>query len=272
VLDDFETDEGHFAWSYNQSPVSQTFGLAATTTIDRVTTEAQGGLAAQELNLVDSGAGTWQLRHNSGIGSVAAPAGNVELPATGYIGFWLKTEDSGLTVQIALDDPGTADRGLLQEIIADGQWHLYQWDLADDSQWEGWVNGDGVITGPTVTIDSVFFYGDGDATIYLDTVSHNPNGPLAALITGDFNRDGSVNGLDLAQWQEDYGVNGDSDADGDGDSDGRDFLIWQRNFTGDEPPAAIKSVPEPATWSLLGSMLAAATLRRRVARHSVSKA
>ena len=49
VLDDFELDEGHFAWPYNHSPTSQTFGLAAATTIEQVTTVAQAGSGSQEL-------------------------------------------------------------------------------------------------------------------------------------------------------------------------------------------------------------------------------
>jgi autotransporter-associated beta strand protein len=86
---------------------------------------------------------------------------------------------------------------------------------------------------------------------------------IAPIIPGDFNGDGFVDGLDLAQWQEDHGVNDESDADGDGDSDGRDFIIWQRNFTGSPPLAASVSVPEPATYSLLMLSLAALALRRK---------
>jgi uncharacterized lipoprotein YddW (UPF0748 family) len=261
IIDDFENNESHFGWNYNYS--SQTVGLSAATTINRVTTQAQAGIASQELNLVDSGAGTWTLRHNSGIGSVADPAGNVALPATGYIGFWLKTNDPGITVQIALDDPGTADRGILQQVIADNQWHLYQWNLENDLQWDPWVTGDGTITGPTITIDSIFFYGDGNATIYLDSVTHNPNGPIAALIPGDFDRDGDVDGDDLAQWQGDFGENDESDADGDGDSDGRDFIIWQRNFTGSLPlTATATSIPEPTSLALTLLIFAAVGGRR----------
>jgi len=250
VIDDFEIDEGHFHWPYNQSPVSQTFGLSAATTIDRVTNEAQAGIASQELNLVDDGAGVWQLRHDSGIATAASPASNVALDATGSIGFWLKTDDPGLSVQIAVDDPGTADRGFLQNIIADGDWHLYQWDLENDNQWTGWVGGNGVIDGPTVTIDSIFFYGDGDATIYLDTVSHNPEGALGAPLPGDFNGDGDVDDGDLTQWQAEYGLNADADADDDGDSDGFDFLAWQQNFTGSSALAATSAVPEPSALTL----------------------
>ena len=87
VIDDFELDEGRFHWPYNQSPVSQTYGLSATTTIERTTDEAQRGVASQRLDLVASGAGNWQIRHNSGPASPATPASNVPLEATGYVGF-----------------------------------------------------------------------------------------------------------------------------------------------------------------------------------------
>jgi autotransporter-associated beta strand protein len=198
VLDDFEIDEGHFHWAYNQSPVSQTFGLAASTTIDRDMTESEGASdASQRLNLVSDGSASWQIRHNSGTTTSAAPASNVPLESAGYIGFWLKTDDPGITVRIALDDPGTADRGTPKSVIADNEWHLYQWYLEDDAQWNGWVTGDGSILGATVTIDSIFFNGSGNAQIYLDTVSHNPLGLLvAAPIPGDYNSDGVVDEAD----------------------------------------------------------------------------
>ena len=113
MIDDFEVDEAHFNWNYNFSPVSQTFGLASgpgnsSAPSDRVTTEHQAaGTGSQLINLVidSTGDATWQLRHNSGIGSAAQPAGNVPLPGTGYVGFWLKTDDPGITVRIGIDDP-----------------------------------------------------------------------------------------------------------------------------------------------------------------------
>ena len=74
----------------------------------------------------------------------------------------------------------------------------------------------------------------------------------ALAIAGDFDGNGMVDAADLAQWEGDYGINGDSDADGDGDSDGADFLVWQRNFgTGVALAANSTSVPEPAAWLLL---------------------
>ena len=67
-----------------------------------------------------------------------------------------------------------------------------------------------------------------------------------------------MNGLDLSQWEGDFGLNGDSDADGDGDSDGQDFLVWQRELGTPALHAAAGSVPEPASAALLLCGVAAA--------------
>lgn len=245
-ITNFETDEGYFNWSPTFSGSNS--GIGPGTTANRVTTEAQAGIGSQEI-VVDGDPGSWFLRHVSGIGSgsdAAAPSGNLAIESTGYIGFWLKTTDPGITVQIALDDPGTADRGVAQAVIADGNWQLYQWNLEDDGQWEGWVTGDGFITGQTVTLDSIQFFGSGDATIYLDSIAYNPNGSLLPP-SGDFNGDLNVDSDDLAQWEGDFGLNSDSDADADGDSDGADFLAWQKNFNPASPATAPAAVPEPSS-------------------------
>jgi MYXO-CTERM domain-containing protein len=187
------------------------------------------------------------------------------LDATGYVGFWLMTDDAGVQVQIVMDDPGTGEMGTLQDVIADGQWHLYQWNLEDDSQWDGWVNGNGAIDEATVTIDSIYFWGSGDAQIYLDTVSHNPDGMLGAPpIPGDFDGDNDVDGDDLADWKDGFGTTSgalvaDGDADDDGDVDGNDFLVWQRNVT---PANNAAPVPEPAA-GVLALLAAVALLVRR---------
>jgi hypothetical protein len=80
-------------------------------------------------------------------------------------------------------------------------------------------------------------------------------------IPGDFNGLNGVNGADLAQWQGDYGLNGESDADGDGDSDGNDFLIWQRNLGMGTVVAAASPVPEPGAATLAAILLALAVRR-----------
>lgn len=83
---------------------------------------------------------------------------------------------------------------------------------------------------------------------------------------GDFDGDGNVDATDLAQWQGDYGLNGDSDADNDNDSDGADFLAWQRNF-GTSALAASSAVPEPTSFALL--ILGLPLLMKRNGKRSV---
>ena len=276
VLDDFEVDEGHFNWPYNTSPVSQTFGLANTTTIERVTTEHQGaGAASQELHLVSDGSAEWQLRHNSGIGMVAHPSGNVPLVADGYVGFWLKTDDAGITVRIGIDDPvgNTAlERGTLKPVIADNEWHLYQWNLDDNGDWDAFAGGaNGIIdaVSGTITIDSIWFAGSASAQIYLDTVSHNPAGPLAAApIPGDYSGDGVVDAGDYAIWRATMGTSVPPGTGADGNADGQidaaDYVVWRKQMTVAAGTGSLHSpaVPEPATAALAAMALIAAACRK----------
>src|SRR5690606_14029368 len=153
---------------------------------------------------------------------------NAPLEATGFVGFWLKTTDADIEARIAIDDPFGANTtalevGYWQSVIADGQWHLYQWDLENAAHWDAFAGGaDGEISAPIVSIDSIFFRGSGDVEFFLDTVSHNPAGPLAAApALGDFNGDGSVNGDDLAVWREHFGTpTGATSSQGDANGDG----------------------------------------------------
>ena len=83
-----------------------------------------------------------------------------------------------------------------------------------------------------------------------------------APIAGDFDGNGIVDAADLAQWEGDFGLNGESDAFEDGDSDGADFLVWQRNLGMGVPLAAASlSVPEPSSIALLLTVLVCTTLR-----------
>ena len=256
TLTDFEVDEGYFSWSTGASGSNQ--GILGGSSATRVTEEAHDGGASQKI-VIDGEPGGWFLRHLSGIGSPpSSPASNEWLHAEGYLGFWLKTDDPGISVQIALDDPSTTiDRGLSQAVIADGNWHLYEWDLSDDTQWEAWTSlADGTIGGAAVTLDSIQFSGAGDAIIFLDTVAHNPNGSLLPEL-GDFDYDGDVDDEDLSAWQAGFGTTTGAsmtmgDADGDGDSDGADFLAWQRSAASSGALLAqVEAVPEPASVALL---------------------
>lgn len=82
------------------------------------------------------------------------------------------------------------------------------------------------------------------------------------LFSADFDMDGDVDGMDLDEWQGDYGLNADSDVEPDGDSDGLDFLEWQRQFGSGVPAVAFtSSVPEPTSGLLF--VLALSSLKAR---------
>lgn len=68
-------------------------------------------------------------------------------------------------------------------------------------------------------------------------------GALMAGLAGDFNGDGEVDGDDLAQWEDHYGVN----------LDGSDFLAWQKDRTnpGTITSSEASAVPEPTAGILL---------------------
>jgi hypothetical protein len=72
----------------------------------------------------------------------------------------------------------------------------------------------------------------------------------------DFDRDGDVDGDDLAMWEQSYGDDTGGDANSDSDSDGQDFLVWQRQLGLGGPMATIANtaaaaaVPEPASGPL----------------------
>jgi peptidyl-prolyl cis-trans isomerase A (cyclophilin A) len=92
---------------------------------------------------------------------------------------------------------------------------------------------------------------------------------VLSLPTGDFDRSGSVNLADLTILRSGYGLTtgaylDDGDADMDGDVDGRDFLLWQRNFGSSAPLTTAVAVPEPAaSVFLLAAMGLTATFRFR---------
>jgi len=89
----------------------------------------------------------------------------------------------------------------------------------------------------------------------------------AIFAEADFDKDGDVDGVDLAIWETSYSVDAGADTDGDGDSDGDDFLVWQQQFTGSLPLSAVTSVPEPSSVVLLFTLVATCGLcrQRRVA-------
>ena len=193
VFDDFNTNEGHFNLAPNFSGTS--VGELATSTADRDTTDFVEGTGSQKLVLVHDGSATnLRIRHLSGSGAVA---NNTQFSTTsgtdGYIGYYLKTTETGLTTAIALDGPANVvaemDGGVARPVIADGQWHLYEWNLDDPADWTTvpGIGGGGGLQDSTRTIDSIFLINgtapvDTTKTLFLDFVAFNDAGSVALLV------------------------------------------------------------------------------------------
>ena len=209
IFDNFNVDEGHFGYAPSFSSTS--VGEDATSTADRVTTNSPlEGAGHQKLVLVhDTSTTALRIRHLSGgpaynSANAGTPVGNPGFSFTtsaatdGWIGFYLKTTATGWQTSINLDGPGgtTAemDGSASVSIIADGEWHLYEWDLDATTGW-GSVAGiggghSGAVANGSHTIDSIYFRDlDGTpgptAEIYLDFVAKSDSGSIAALLTGD---------------------------------------------------------------------------------------
>lgn len=188
ILDGFETDEGHFALAPTFS--GTTTGVSGGTA-DRDLTQAFEGIASQRIFIddnpaVDVAATTpvqaWRLRHLSGSGT---PANNVTISATGFVGFYLQTTTPNLQASLMIDDGTALERASYIPIVADGLWHVYQWDFDDAASWEAFAGTgpNGAIDAASVTLDSVFISsiktaGDQDAIFFLDNVSFNNIGQV----------------------------------------------------------------------------------------------
>jgi serine/threonine-protein kinase len=185
VFADFD-DKGRGRFEYPPTSSGSTSGIIVGSTNTVAQDPARGWV--QKLTLLDDPAKStapenpdgWFVRHVSGQRSTRVE--NLPRPTKGWIGFWAMTQAPAIRVAIALDNTAdvTADRGIKQPLLADGQWHHYQWNLEDSSFWTRWLNGDGVIDTEDFTIDSIQLWGpNADAVVYLDDITHDVKGPIA---------------------------------------------------------------------------------------------
>ncbi len=203
IFDDFNAGEGHFTLQPSFS--GQSANVSTSSTADHDTTVALEGAGSQKLTFIrlnsdPPAAAGYRVRHLSG--GAGVPANNVQFTTgpgeDGYIGFYLKVDElaGSLQVQIALDGDGGAagvmSGGLRKDIIADGAWHLYEWNLDDPADWEAvsGIGGGAPADGPH-TIDSIMFFNggagpDGEVKMvgYLDFVAKSESGSIAALVPG----------------------------------------------------------------------------------------
>lgn len=198
VFDDFNTGEGHF----NQAPSfsGSNANVAASSTADQVTTNAIEGAGSERLvlNATTAGSAT-RLRFLSGSGT---PANNVTFSTgagtDGWIGLAVMTTSPGWNVQLWIEPSNVApaavgnNGGVPKDIIADGQWHIYEWNLDDHSGGpDGWgaiagiIGGNAVVGDGNHTIDSVLFRhaaAPAQGELFMDFVAKSDAGSIALLV------------------------------------------------------------------------------------------
>jgi hypothetical protein len=197
VLDALDGTKGRYASSLTFSGTTE--NVAASSTASTDTAIKHRGSSSLRLDITNTNAtpSAMQLRFLSGGGTASNNVVNDQSMGThGFVGVMLRMVPGAddLFVSIFIDDGTVASNGLERgsffKVIADGQFHLYQWDLGNAAAWENFNAGDGDIDGPNAFIDSLFFSSTNATTggpnfsgsVWMDTVIYNPNGPLNALV------------------------------------------------------------------------------------------
>lgn len=180
ILADFEVGVGVF----NTQPTfsGSTQGISVLSSSSRTTGAALNGFASLRVILKDSVplSTNWQVRLLSGGGT---PANNQTLNSTGYIGFYMRTNSapSGAQVALTIDDgAGGTELSPKLDVVNSDDWVLYQWNL-QGTGWTSFSGGNGVINGPTITLDAIMFYAPNnspDWTLFIDDVSYYQHAPL----------------------------------------------------------------------------------------------
>ena len=208
VFDDFNTNEGHFTSSPGNNG-SGTSTIASTSTADRVTLAPLEGAGNEEVVAVFSTATPIErMRFLSGAGT---PANNIVFNATagtdGWIGLYCKCSSNGggSRVQLAIDESTNTATSMVGTrpitLIADGDWHLYEWNLDVASDWASLsgLTSNAILANGTHTIDSIFVTSIASGfTVDFDYVALNDAGSIALLLPEPTSL--GLMGLAFAAW------------------------------------------------------------------------
>jgi hypothetical protein len=209
VFDDFDTNAGHFGYT---PTFSTTSNVSSASTNTRQSTDGADSLGAgyTKVTAIISTSTPARIRmvsggppYNSANGGI--PVGNVSFTVSsasvdGFIGFYFRTITSGLTLAINLDGPVDGAASMTGSVpktvtaaLADGAWHLFEWDLDTVAQW-GAVAGiggantnlNGAGASQAHTIDSLYIQSipgtSGQSKVIdIDFVAKSDSGSIAAL-------------------------------------------------------------------------------------------
>ena len=200
-LDNFETGSPNGGNGHFDKPLSYAgsslYGFAANSSVSRDAGANYSKQWGQKIQVFWNGDSRgWVIRHASG---TTSPASNVQIPIQSSssgeesIGFFLRTAATGLKTQLLIDSNGleggaNTDGGRILDVIGDDEWHFYEWNLLNPTDWTAqgqlFPGSDGIIPGPGgyVTIDSILFSGPtANATLWFDFVGVNNNGSLDVM-------------------------------------------------------------------------------------------
>ncbi|MBN2849329.1 MAG: hypothetical protein JXK92_01615, partial [Erysipelotrichaceae bacterium] len=160
TIETFETGVGLFKTPTHSA---QTVGLLATSTFASSAEAAYRGTKSGKLTLLDDPAvdGGWYLREWHGL--TYTVKGNSTLM------FLVKGTNANVDMRIAIRDSGYEHGPWKTVSLSEDDWQVVSFDLANDVA-EGWLTGDGVVTGATVTIDGIHMRcsEDVDVVLYID--------------------------------------------------------------------------------------------------------
>jgi len=207
IFDDFNVNEGFFNTSPKFSATTSAT-IDTTSTADRATSPSPlEGAGFERLTLDVIGTTTARVRFLSNTGTPSPQTSfTTSASATdGWIGYYVRLAagasgiwQTGINLDSTANSSGTMLGSSRVTIPADGQWHLFEWNLdsAVAADW-GQVGGIGGYTSManalaagdphTWTIDSIYFYSSGNVsgtgiTIDLDFVAKSDSGSIASLV------------------------------------------------------------------------------------------
>ncbi len=249
----FETDEPFF----QSTEFGGTFDYGHDTSagsIQHVGGDTRQGESMLEVTVYDDPGQSipWRADVPAGTDGQGNP---LALDRAGWVGLWLRTDTPALGARLAVEDIDGIEISNQRTLTADGQWHLYQWDLDDADQWYSY-SGSGALEGLMVDLLSVLIYGPNnvDTVVYVDNLKTNVSGPITRPIPGDANEDGVVDEADAkalaSNWGEDNATWPMGDLNEDGIIDVADAAVLAANW-GTGTSEANSAVPEPSALTML---------------------
>lgn len=185
TLDNFENGVGHF----NRPPTYSniTVGISASSVVETAKT-CHSGYGSLILKLYDNTSVTtpWKVRILSGSGDITK---NRYFDNTGTFSFYMRTStaNTGAKVRLWLNDTDGIELSPQLDVINDGQWHKYVWDLANYNG-TTFDTGNGTLESSGIRLNSIEFTQPNTSNtwfVFIDDIMVDLNGTAGArLVAG----------------------------------------------------------------------------------------